>query len=60
MDTSAGFEDEDLELQATLQASLAQRGSDRGTRALSPAPGPNIGFPWPRTLSPAPPAHVLA
>lgn len=63
---SAGFEDEDLELQAALQASLGGAAVRipmpqphvgpvaGGTRAISPAPGPNVGFPTSPTLSPPP------
>ena len=65
--SSAGFEDEDLELQAALQASLGGAAVRiplpqphvgpvaGGTHAISPVPGPNIGFPTSRSLSPAPP-----
>lgn len=64
---SAGFEDEDLELQAALQASLGGAAVGipmpqphvgpvaGGTRAISPSPGPNVGFPTSPTLSPPPP-----
>lgn len=64
---SVGFEDEDFELQAALQASLGGAAVGipmpqhhagpvaGGTRAISPAPGPNIGFPASPTLSPPPP-----
>ena len=64
---SAGFEDEDFELQAALQASLggASVGIPMpqphvgpvagGTRAIPPAPRPNVGFPTSPTLSPPPP-----
>jgi Ataxin-3 len=65
--SSAGFEDEDLELQAALQASLGGAAVQipmpqphagpvaGGTRAISLAPGPNTGFPASPTLSPPPP-----
>jgi ataxin-3 len=65
--SSAGFEDEDFELQAALQASLGGAAVRipmpqphmgpvaGGTRAISPAPGPNLGFPTSPTLSPPPP-----
>jgi ataxin-3 len=64
---SAGFGDEDLELQAALQASLGGAAVQipmpqphvgpvaGGTRAISPVPGPNIGFSTSPTLSPPPP-----
>lgn len=64
---SAGFEDEDIELQAALQASLGGAAVQipmpqphagpvaGGTRAISPAPGPNIGFLASPILSPPPP-----
>ena len=65
--SSAGFEGEDIELQAALQASLGGATVRipmpqphvgpvaGGTRALSPSPGPIIGFPPSPTLSPPPP-----
>lgn len=65
--SSAGFGDEDLELQAALQASLGGAAVRipmpqphvgpvaGGTRAISPVPGPNIGFSTSPTVSPPPP-----
>jgi ataxin-3 len=65
--SSAGFEDEDLELQAALQASLDGAAVRipmpqphvgpvaGGTRAISPTPGSNSGFPTSPPLSPPPP-----
>ena len=65
--SSAGFEDEDLELQAALQASLDGAAvrvpmpqphvgpAAGGTRAISPGPGPNFGFPTSPTIPPPPP-----
>jgi Ataxin-3 len=65
--SSAGFEDEDFGLQAALQASIDGAAVRipmpqphvgpvaGGTRAISPAPGPNIGFPTSPPLSPPPP-----
>ena len=65
--SSAGLEDEDLELQAALQASLGGAAVripmphprvgpvTGGTRAISPVPGPNIGFTTSPPLSPPPP-----
>jgi ataxin-3 len=64
---SAGFGDEDLELQAALQASLGGAAVRipmpqphvgpvaGGARAISPVPGPNIDFSSSPTLSPRPP-----
>lgn len=64
--SSAGFEDEDFELQAALQASLGGAAVRipmpqprvgpvaGGTRAISPIPGPNMGFTTSPTLSPPP------
>jgi Ataxin-3 len=66
---SAGFGDEDLELQAALQASLGGPAVRLpmpqphvgpvagGTRAISPVPGPNIGFPTSPSFSPPPVPH---
>ena len=66
--SSTGFEDEDFELQAALQASLGGPAVripmpqphvgpvTGGTHALLPGPGHNIGFPiLPPPLSPPPP-----